>query len=79
MRLSLRTRCPATSCTIVMRLCFAAVETVAGITLTVTACGRSCFQGRKVNLSHAFAGQNVGVTQVEDRFWLVSVMQCDLG
>ncbi len=33
-------------------------------TITVTRCGRICFNGRKVNLSHVFAGQNVGVTQV---------------
>jgi hypothetical protein len=35
---------------------------------TVTHCGRICFHGRKINLSHAFAGQNVGVTQVEP-YW----------
>src|SRR5204863_43382 len=33
-------------------------------TFTVTHCGRLCFKGRKVNLSHALAGQNIGVTQV---------------
>src|SRR4029079_4649734 len=48
-------------------------------TITVTNCGRICFNGRKVNLSHVFAGQNVGVTQVGDRVWLVSFMQYDLG
>ena len=48
-------------------------------TITVTSCGRICFKGRKVNLSHAFSGQNVGVTQVGDRIWLVSFMQYDLG
>jgi putative transposase len=48
-------------------------------TMTVTNCGRICFKGRKVNLSHALAGQNVGVTQVGDRIWLVSFMQYDLG
>jgi putative transposase len=48
-------------------------------TITVTHCGRICFKGRKVNLSHAFAGQNVGVTQVGDRIWLVTFMQYDLG
>ena len=36
-------------------------------TIAVTRCGRICFKGRKVNLSHVFAGQNVGVTQVGDR------------
>jgi putative transposase len=48
-------------------------------TFTVTHCGRLCFKGRKVNLSHALAGQNVGVTQVGDRLWLVTFMQYDLG
>ena len=48
------------------------------LTITVTHCGRLCFLGRKINLSHAFAGQNVGVTQVGDRIWLVSFMQYDL-
>ena len=48
-------------------------------TITVTHCGRICFKGRKVNLSHALAGQNVGVTQVGDRIWLVTFMQYDLG
>jgi putative transposase len=48
-------------------------------TLTVTRCGRICFQGRKVNLSLVFAGQNVGVTQVGERIWLVTFMHYDLG
>jgi hypothetical protein len=30
------------------------------------------FKGQKVNLSHVFAGQNVGVTQVGERIWLVT-------
>jgi putative transposase len=46
---------------------------------TVTHCGRICFHGRKINLSHVFAGQNVGVTQVGERIWLVTFMQYDLG
>jgi len=48
-------------------------------TITVTHCGRICFRGRKVNLSHALAGQNVGVVQVGERVWLVSFMEYDLG
>jgi putative transposase len=48
-------------------------------TITVTHCGRICFKGQKVNLSHAFAGQAVGVTQVNERIWLVTFMQYDLG
>jgi putative transposase len=48
-------------------------------TIAVTACGRICFNGCKVNLSHVFAGQNVGVTQVGERIWLVTFMRYDLG
>src|SRR5213593_57675 len=48
-------------------------------TITVTHCGRICFRGRKINLSHVFAGQNVDVTQVGERIWLVTFMQYDLG
>jgi putative transposase len=48
-------------------------------TITVTGCGRICFKGQKVNLSHVFAGQKVGVTQVGERIWLVTFMQYDLG
>jgi putative transposase len=47
--------------------------------ITVTHCGRICFKGRKINLSHVFAGQTVGVKQTDDRIWLVSFMQYDLG
>ena len=32
-----------------------------------------------MNLSHVFAGQRVGVTQVGERIWLVSFMHYDLG
>lgn len=46
-------------------------------TVTVTRCGPICWQRRKINLSHAFAAQNVGVTQVGDHVWLVC-MCCDL-
>jgi len=48
-------------------------------TAIVTNCGRICFKGRKINLSHVFAGQKVGVTQVSDRIWLVTFMHYDLG
>lgn len=34
---------------------------------------------KKINLSTVFAGQNVGIKQVEDRIWLVSFMQYNLG
>jgi putative transposase len=48
-------------------------------TATVTTCGRICYNGRKINLSQVFAGQNVGVKQVSDQIWLVTFMQYDLG
>jgi putative transposase len=48
-------------------------------TIPVTRCGRICFKRRKINLSQVFAGQNVGVTQVGERIWLVTFMQYDLG
>jgi putative transposase len=48
-------------------------------TATVTHCGRICFNRRKINLSQVFAGQNVGVTQVGERIWLVTFMDYDLG
>ena len=48
-------------------------------TFMVTHCGRICFHGRKINLSHVFAGQHVGVTQVGERIWLVTFMHYDLG
>jgi hypothetical protein len=32
----------------------------------VTRCGRICFKSRKINLSHVFAGQKVGIKQVEE-------------
>src|SRR5687768_3203799 len=48
-------------------------------TLTVTRCGRICFDGRKINLSAAFAGQNVGIKEIGEKIWLVSFMQYDLG
>jgi putative transposase len=48
-------------------------------TVTVTHCGRICIGRRKVNLSHVFAGQNVGIKEVSEHVWLVSFMHYDLG
>ena len=48
-------------------------------TVTVTRCGRICMGPMKINLSQAFAGQKVGVKQVEEKIWLVSFMRDDLG
>jgi putative transposase len=36
-------------------------------TIAITRCGRIRFKGRKMSLSHVFAGQNVGATQVGER------------
>jgi hypothetical protein len=44
-------------------------------TIALTRCGRICFKGRKVNLSHVFAGQTVGVTQFGDRILIVTSMR----
>ena len=48
-------------------------------TIVVTTCGRICFNRQKINLSHVFAGQKVGIKQVDERIWLASFMQYDLG
>ena len=48
-------------------------------TVTVTTCGRICFNRQKINLSAVFAGQSVGIKQVSDEIWLVSFMDYDLG
>ncbi len=48
-------------------------------TVTVTTCGRICYKRKKINLSLVFAGQAVGIKQVEDHIWLASFMDYDLG
>ena len=48
-------------------------------TITVTTCGRICFNRQKINLSQVFAGQKIGIKQVDERIWLASSMQYDLG
>ena len=48
-------------------------------TITVTLCGRICIRRKKVNLSRVFAGQDVGVKEIEDGIWLVTFMDYDLG
>jgi putative transposase len=47
--------------------------------VTVTTCGRICFNRRKINLSQVFAGQMVGIKQLDDHLWLASFMHYDLG
>ena len=48
-------------------------------TIQVTQCGRLCEKNLKVNLSRAFAGQEVGIKEVEDGIWVVSFLDYDLG
>ena len=47
--------------------------------ILVTCCGRICLHRKKINLSTVFAGQAVGIKEVEDGVWLVSFMHYDLG
>ncbi len=48
-------------------------------TVRVTRCGRICIHSRKINFSNVFAGQLVGVREVDDQVWQVSFMEYDLG
>ena len=48
-------------------------------TVIVTACGRLCLHRKKINLSTVFAGQMLGIREVDEAIWLVSFMQYDLG
>jgi putative transposase len=48
-------------------------------TAIITTCGRLCYQRRKISVNQVFAGQKVGVKQVEEHVWLVTVMHYDLG
>jgi putative transposase len=45
---------------------------------TVTS-GCICLGQRKVNLSRVFAGQIVGIREVDDQIWLFSFLDFDLG
>ena len=45
----------------------------------VTACGRLCLHRKKINVSTVFAGQTLGIKEVDDGIWLASFMQYDLG
>ena len=47
--------------------------------ILVTACGRICLHRKKINFSTVFAGQIVGIKEVDDSVWLVSFMNYDLG
>jgi hypothetical protein len=47
--------------------------------IVVTHCGRICLGRKKINFSTVFAGQAVGIKEVQDDIWLVSFMDYDLG
>jgi len=48
-------------------------------TIQVTQCGRICLNNAKISFSRVFAGQLVGITEVNDKIWLVSFLDYDLG
>lgn len=48
-------------------------------TVLVTRCGRICFRKLKIHFSQVFAGQLVGIKEVNDGVWLVTFMNYDLG
>ena len=48
-------------------------------TIRVTRCGRICIKKLKINFSTVFAGQTVGIKQADDKIWLVSFLDYDLG
>ena len=41
----------------------------------VTRCGRICLGKRKINLSTVFAGQMVGIREVDNEIWQVSFLE----
>ena len=48
-------------------------------TVNITNCGRICLNQKKINITRVLAGQKVGITQTDDKIWLVSFMNYDLG
>ena len=47
-------------------------------TIQVTQCGRICLNNAKISFSRVFAGQLVGIREVNDKIWLVSFLDYDL-
>jgi hypothetical protein len=47
--------------------------------VTITKCGRICIGKKKINVTSVLSGQKVGITQVDDKIWLVQFMKYDLG
>ena len=47
--------------------------------IPVTACGRVCLHREKINISTVFAGQRLGIKEVDDGIWLATFSHHDLG
>lgn len=47
--------------------------------VTITHCGRICLNKKKINISSVLAGQKVGITEIDDKIWLLTFMNYDLG
>ena len=47
--------------------------------IMVTVCSRICMRRTKINVSSVFAGQKLGIREVDDGIWLVRFMHYDLG
>jgi hypothetical protein len=45
----------------------------------VTACGRICMHRKRINISGVLAGQRLGIKEVDDGVWIVTLMRYDLG
>jgi hypothetical protein len=41
--------------------------------VVVTACGRICMYRKRINLSYVLAGQRVGIKEVDEGIWIVSL------
>lgn len=48
-------------------------------TINISICGRICIKKLKINFCRAFSGQAVGIKEVDEKIWLVSFMNYDLG
>jgi len=47
--------------------------------VVVTHCGRLCLHRKVISISKVFAGQKLGIREVDEAIWLVSFMHYDLG
>ena len=47
--------------------------------VTVTTCGRICFNRQKINLSQVSLARRSASNQVDERIWLATFMHYDLG